>query len=112
MRILITNDDGVGAEQLLPDRNILGMVWRYLSCAPGGVVREDPACLCRKIVRWTGTPMDLGKLLACLDIFSDVGLLQLQRMNKYLQIQLCTPDGKADLQQSSTMQRLLHLKES
>ena len=33
-------------------------------------------------------------------------------MNKYLQIRLVAVDGKADLQQSSTMQRLLQLKES
>ena len=103
--------DVAGAERLLPDRNILGMVWRYLSCAPGGVVREDPACLCRKIVRWTGTSMDLGKLLACLDIFSDVGLVKIQRYHKYIVIQCNTGDQKADLNQSRTMQRLLAAKE-
>ena len=103
--------DGAGAEQLLPDRNVLGMVWRYLSCAPGGVVREDPACLCRKLVRWTGVPMELGKLLACLDIFSDVGLVQIQRYHKYILIQCNTGNQKADLNQSRTMQRLLAAKE-
>jgi hypothetical protein len=41
-----------------------------------------------------------------------VGLLQLQRMHKYLQIRLNSVDGKADLQQSSTMRRLQQLKES
>ena len=76
------------------------------------MVRETPICLCRKIVRRAGVEMDTSLLLTCLDIFSDVGLLQQQRMNKHLQIQLNTVDGKADLQQSSTMQRLLQLKES
>ena len=56
--------------------------------------------------------MDAGMLLTCLDIFSDVDLIQMHRMNKYLQIRLNTIDGKADLQQSSTLQRLLQLKES
>ena len=56
--------------------------------------------------------MDVSLLLTCLDIFSDVGLLQLQRMHKHLQIRLHTVDGKADLQQSSTLQRLLQRKES
>ncbi len=96
---------------LLPDRSTLGAVWRYLS-ACGQTVRETPICLCRKIVRHTGKPLHLGQLLTCLDIFSDVGLLQLQRQNKYLQIQLSVPTGKADLQRSATMQKLLRMKES
>ena len=69
-------------------------------------------CLCRKVVRWAGVEMNVSLLLTCLDIFSDVDLLQLQRMHKYLQIRLNTIDGKADLNQSNTMQRLLQRKES
>ena len=100
------------ADKLLPSRQVLAAVWRYLSERSDRVVRETPICLCRKIVRRAGVEMDTSLLLTCLDIFSDVGLLQQQRMNKHLQIQLNTVDGKADLQQSSTMQRLLQLKES
>ena len=100
------------AEKLLPSRQILGGVWRYLADQGGRSIRETPICLCRKVVRRANIEMDTGMLLTCLDIFHDVGLLQLQRMHKYLQIRLNTIDGKADLQQSSTMQRLLQLKES
>jgi len=99
------------ASALLPDRSILAMVWRYLS-AGGGTVLESPMCLCRKIVRWSGTPLSLGKLLICLDIFSDVGLLQTQRIHKNLSIRLTPGDHKADLNQSRTMQILLQAKES
>ena len=69
-------------------------------------------CLCRKIVRWSGSSMNLGQLLTCLDIFADVGLLQVQRLHKYLSIQLTPGSEKADLNQSRTMQTLLHVKES
>ena len=69
-------------------------------------------CLCRKIVRWSGSPLSLGRLLVCLDIFSDVGLLATQRMNKYISIRLTPGDHKADLTRSQTMQRLLQMKES
>jgi single-stranded-DNA-specific exonuclease len=100
------------AAKLLPSRQILGAVWRYLADQGDRPIQETPICLCRKVVRRAGLEMDTGMLLTCLDIFSEVGLLQLQRMNKYLQIRLLAVDGKADLQQSSTMQRLLHLKES
>ena len=99
------------ADKLLPDRNTLGTVWRYLTSVPGGQVRENPACLCRKIVRWTGAPLSLEKLLICLDIFSDVGLLEIQRLHKYMIIHPVCTQGKTDLNQSRTMQQLLAVKE-
>ena len=101
-----------GASQLLPDRATLALVWRYLANCGCQTVRESPMCLCRKIVRWSGTAFNLGQVLTCVDIFSDVGLLQTQRLHKYLNIQLTPRAGKADLGASATMQVLLHLKES
>ena len=95
---------------LLPDRNTLGLVWRYLS-AQGSFLQETPICLCRKIVRWAGCPLELEKLLTCLDIFADVGLLEVTRLHKYMAIRLIPADGKADLSASQTMQRLLAAKE-
>ena len=92
---------------LLPDRQMLGMVWRYLASAQGGLLQEDPACLCRKIVRWTGMPMNLGKLMTCLDIFCDVGLLEMERFHRYITLRLVPAEQKADLNQSQTMQRLM-----
>ena len=99
-------------EALLPDRNTLATVWRYLASVPGGTVEESPMCLCRKVVRWSGAPLSLGKLLVCLDIFSDVGLLTVAHLNKYLSIRLTPGSGKTDLTRSRTMQRLLQMKES
>ena len=69
-------------------------------------------CLCRKIVRWSGTPLNLGQMMTCLDIFSDVGLLQAQRQHKYLNITLTPGNQKADLNTSVTMQILQSAKES
>ncbi len=99
------------AEKLLPDRAMLGLVWRYLSAVPAPI-QEEPMCLCRKIVRWSGTPLSLGQLLTCLDIFRDVGLLQTHRIHKHLTIQLTPGNEKADLNRSHTMQILLRAKES
>ncbi|HBK26732.1 MAG TPA: single-stranded-DNA-specific exonuclease RecJ [Clostridiales bacterium] len=98
------------AAALLPDRKMLALVWRYLDAADP--VQESPMCLCRKIVRWSGKPLNLGQMLTCLDIFRDVGLLTVQRQHKYVSIRLTPGEGKADLTQSQTMQRLLHAKES
>ncbi len=100
------------ASLLLPERSTLATVWRYLASCGSDSIREDPICLCRKIVRRSGAPLEVSQLLTCLDIFADVGLLQVQKLAKHLRIQLLTVSAKADLQQSATMQRLLQLKES
>ena len=105
------NISAADAAKLLPDRATLGMVWRYLAAAPMPL-REEPMCLCRKIVRWSGTALSLGQLLTCLDIFRDVGLLQIFRIHRYLTIQLTPGSEKADLNRSRTMQILLQAKES
>ncbi len=99
------------AAELLPDRTTLGMVWRYIAAAPSPL-SEAPMCLCRKIVRWSGLPLSLGQMMTCLDIFADVGLLRMQRQHRCITIDLASFSGKADLNQSQTMQRLLQAKES
>jgi len=103
--------DPANAHRLLPDRTTLALVWRYLASVDRPV-REDPMCLCRKIVRWSGTALSLGQLLTCLDIFRDVSLLRLQRQHKYITVELIPGDKKADLNESRTMRLLLQAKES
>ena len=93
------------AEKLLPDRTVLGTVYRYLSTQPG-ITQDTPVCLCRKIVRWSGMNLDLAKMLVCLDIFADVGLLELGRLRKNITVRLLPAQSKADLEASATMQRL------
>ena len=97
------------AEKILPDRTVLGMVWRYL--AGCGKLSETPICLLRKIVRWSGQSLTLGKLLVCLDVFRDVGLIEIQRLHKHMVITLLPCQQKADLTTSKTMQILMAAKE-
>ncbi len=99
------------AAELLPERITLSMVWRYIAAMPSPLT-EAPMCLCRKIVRWSGLPLSLGQMMTCLDIFEDVGLLKLQRQHRCITIHLAPYSGKADLNQSQTMQLLLQAKES
>ena len=99
------------AADLLPDRAMLGMIWRYLSAAGPEPIREAPVCLCRKIVRWSALPLSLGKLLVCLDIFSDVGLVELEQQQKFITVRIIPRQDKADLQSSKTMQQLLAAKD-
>ncbi len=97
--------------ELLPDRTTLGHVWRYLA-ASGSQIQENPICLCRKIVRRSGQSLSLGKMMTCLDIFADVGLLRKEHHHKYIRIQLLHHSGKADLSQSTTLQTLERAKRS
>lgn len=99
------------ASALLPARQTLADVWRYLASCSCPVVQEGPICLCRKIVRRFGRPLSLSQMLACLDIFAEAGLLRLERQHKYLSITLTAGNSKADLEQCATMRRLLGLKE-
>ena len=99
------------ATALLPDRALLGMVWKYLEHDRRPVIEETPMCLCRKIVRWSGMALSLGQLLTCLDIFADVALIELRRQHKNITIRLLPRQCKADLNTSRTMQRLLAAKE-
>ena len=104
--------DPQNAEKLLPSRELLALVWRYLARFAGNPIREEPLCLCRKIVRWSDQPLSLGQLLTCLDIFSDVGLLDVQHSNHYMTICLLDTSVKRDLNESQTMQRLIAAKEN
>ena len=99
------------AASLLPERAMLAMVWRYLAASPSAI-QESPICLCRKIVRWAGKPMSLSQLMTCLDIFQDVGLMEITRQHKYITIRLTPSERKADLNTSQTMIRLRRAKES
>ncbi len=111
LRLRADDLDAEIAQVLLPDRATLGLVWRYLSMQ-GAQLQETPICLCRKIVRWSGKLLTLSQLLTCLDILTDVGLLETQRCHKNMIIRLIPSDSKADLTASRTMQRLLVAKES
>ena len=108
----ICNGKADAVEKLLPDRAVQAAIWRYLVSDGRAVIQESPMCLCRKIVRWSGKPLSIGKMLTCLDIFADVHLIDVQRLHKHLTIRLLPSTGKTDLNRSQTMQRLLQGKES
>ncbi len=103
--------DALGAQKLMPEREQLALIWKYLVHTGKPELREDPLCLCRKIVRWTDRDLSLGQLLTCLDIFSDVGLIKVYKRNKYMTVRISPNQEKRDLNQSRTMQRLIAAKE-
>jgi len=99
------------AALLLPDRELLALIWRYFAHFCKGEMREEPLCLCRKIVRWSGKPLSLSQMLTCMDIFTDVGLLETHRLTNHIIVRLPETTQKRDLNESRTMQRLKAVKE-
>ena len=97
------------AARLIPTRATQALVWRYLAVRKE--LRENPICLCRKIVRWADQPLSLDQMLVCIDIFADVGLLQTARLHNDITVRLLPATEKADLNASRTMQILLAAKE-
>ena len=97
------------AVALIPQRQQLGDLWRYLA-QQAGPVRESPVCLCRKAVRRWGRALSLSQMMVCLDIFAEAGLLRLERQQNTLNITLLEAGEKKDLSQTDTMQALCRLK--
>ena len=99
--------DAQSANALLPSREVLGRIWRYLARFCQKEITEDPLCLCRKIVRWSEKELSLGQLMVCLDIFADVELIRIRRLNNRITVQLLDSQEKRDLNESRTMQLLM-----
>lgn len=96
---------------LMPDRQQLGDLWRYLA-QQASPIRESPMCLCRKAVRRSGRALSLSQMMVCLDVFAEAGLLRLERQRKDLFITLALPQEKKHLELTKTMMELIRLKGS
>ena len=95
------------AALLLPDRQDFSTVWRYLTATADQMqLIDDIDCLSRRICRHTGLSCLPGRLLVCLDVFQERGLLNFTYTRGQVSIALSRPASKVDLTQSPI---LLHL---
>ncbi len=103
------------AGRLLPSREEFVTVWRYL-IANGGErgLEEDFTCMSRKITRaavcGAGAGLTLSKTRICLDVFAELGLIQLRTSHRCYQIRITTDGSKVDLNQSKIVKALRALK--
>ncbi|MBQ1410651.1 MAG: single-stranded-DNA-specific exonuclease RecJ [Oscillospiraceae bacterium] len=107
-QLALTPDE---AARLLPCREEFVAVWRYLIANSGDHgIEEDFPCMGRKITRSAGVGpaehLTLGKTRICLDVFAELGLIQLQTNCRYFKIRITTDGRKVDLNQSGIVQRL------
>ena len=91
---------------LLPDRQDFARLWRLLerACA-SGPIQAGPALL-RQAQR-SGSGRDcLGRVLVCLHVMDDRGLIQAEWSGQTATITLCRPERKVDLEEARLMREL------
>ena len=101
------------AAALVPQRDEFKIIWRYLiSHSDGGLVVENAGCLCRKIARYSHAPCSYMRAHICLDVFNELGLIELTPHPKYLHIRITSNGRKVDLNASTVLRSLMKRKES
>ncbi len=103
------------AGRLLPNREEFVAVWRYLIANSGEHgLEEEFSCMSRKITRTAvcgaGEGLTLGKARICLDVFAELGLIQLRTSRRCYQIRITTDGSKVDLNQSKIVKTLRAIK--
>ena len=99
------------ADRLLPSREEFVAVWRYLiaNSSEQGLEENFP-CMGRKINRsavcGATERLTLGKTRICLDVFAELGLIQLRISRRCFHIRITTDGSKVDLNQSGIVQWL------
>lgn len=99
------------AAELFPQRKEFSCLWRYLAAQEGPTIREDGVTLSRKLQRFSGQEIPPQRLLVCLDVFRERGLLVLkQTAEGLLSITLSAENKKVDLNESPVLMELMKKK--
>lgn len=95
------------ARVLLPERRDLVAVWRYiLSRSEDGWLSVPDGALSRRVSWESRREINIGKLLVCLDVFSESRLLSYHFREGQLNIVLKHIEGKADISKSVVLKTL------
>lgn len=95
------------ARVLLPERRDLVAVWRHiLSRSEDGWLSVPDGALSRRISWESRREINIGKLLVCLDVFSESRLLSYHFREGQLNIVLKHIEGKADISKSVVLKTL------
>ena len=93
--------------RLTPERQDFVSVWRYLTrFADRGQLCETPVKLSQKIARSTGRQEELSRVMICLEVFHERGLIELHNVSDTLHISILKTDKKVDLEASEILVRL------
>lgn len=92
---------------LMPSKQDIVSIWRFIrSRSSGSRLTIGAPTLYRRIRRESRTPLNIGKLILCLDVFSEFDFFSFEETNDELHISLHEYEGKADINSSKTIQKL------
>ncbi len=95
------------ARDITPSRAEFVALWRYLnSRKTDSVLQETGDCLSRKVARYSGIACRPCRTRICLDVFHELGLLDLQEHQQLIEITLTSDGRKVDLERSLILKRL------
>ena len=100
------------ARFLLPQRQEFVALWRWLErqSVSATVVEDTPFKIARSVSRWAGTGREVpARTMLCLDVMAERGLIQLRTCVDRIQITMCHPAKKVDLEDSHIMISLRRL---
>jgi len=94
-------------QEAIPRRQEFVALWKYLTAnAEEGFLRDSCDCLSKKAARTAGMPWSLLRTRICLDVFRELGLLELQQHGRLLEITLHSSGAKVDLESSRILAAL------
>ncbi len=99
------------AELLLPERKEFSCLWRYLAAQEHTAVREDGVTLSRKLQRFSGQEVQPQRLMICLEVFRERGLMSVKHTaDGLMTMTLLQREEKVDLNQSPVLIKLTKMK--
>ncbi len=100
------------ARALLPSREEFVDLWRYLKgrAAPGPIEESAPR-LVRNLSHACGRRGAGVRVMVCLEVFHERGLIRMERTADRLRIHLCAVEGKVDLNESRIIKNLQSILE-
>ena len=98
---------------LLPQRRDFAQVWRFLeSLCAAGPVESSVEQLTKQMNRGQNGRCSCGKVLVCLQVMDDRGLIRVNLTDHAARVELRPTEGKVDLEQARLMQMLrMHIGE-
>lgn len=98
-------------QQLLPSRQDFVVLWRYLARHGPAPLDEAPDTLTERLSTATGRRQSFGRVMVCLEVFQERGLIELRGNERRLHISLRPQEHKVNLEESEVLRQLRHLLE-
>jgi len=99
--------DSALRQEAMPRRQEFVALWKYLTAnAEEGFLQDSCDCLSKKAARAAGMPWSLLRTRICLDVFRELGLLEMQQHGRLLEITLRSSGAKVDLESSRILAAL------